>query len=98
MDSEGHAGLATAKGRKKPAASTTMTTNETLTIAPTVSNIVPARNEGASPADCRQSLVTQTGVPFEIIVVDDLPTDRTREIAESFSAQDAKVRVIEADP
>ena len=98
MDSEGHAGLATAKGRKKPAASTTMTTNETLTIAPTVSIIVPARNEEASLADCLQSLVTQTGVRFEIIVIDDHSTDRTREIAESFSSHDAKVCIIEADP
>ena len=98
MDSEGHAGLATAKGRKKPAASTTMTTSETLTIAPTVSIIVPARNEEASLADCLQSLVTQTGVRFEIIVIDDHSTDRTREIAESFSSHDAKVCIIEADP
>jgi glycosyltransferase involved in cell wall biosynthesis len=59
-----------------------------------VSIIVPARNEEASLGDCLQSLTTQTGVSYEIIVVDDGSTDRTREIAESF----AGVRVISAGP
>lgn len=61
---------------------------------PTVSVIVPARNEEVSLADCLQSLVSQSGVAFEIIVVDDHSTDRTPEIASSFP----KVQVIEADP
>jgi glycosyltransferase involved in cell wall biosynthesis len=61
---------------------------------PAVSVIVPARNEEACLADCLQSLVAQSGVPFEIIVVDDHSTDRTREIATSFP----EVRVIEAAP
>ena len=59
-----------------------------------VSIIVPARNEEASLADCLESLTAQTGVVFEIIVVDDGSTDRTREIAQSF----AKVRVISPEP
>ena len=71
-----------------------MVTTQTLAAQPQISVIVPARNEEASLADCLQSLVSQTGVPFEIIVVDDHSTDRTREIAESF----AGVRVIEAGP
>ena len=62
--------------------------------SPTASVVIPARNEEASLASCLESLVTQTGVDFEIIVVDDHSTDRTREIAESF----AKVRVVEAGP
>ncbi|HEY3972368.1 MAG TPA: glycosyltransferase family 2 protein [Candidatus Sulfotelmatobacter sp.] len=61
---------------------------------PLVSVIVPARNEEASLADCLQSLTTQSGVSFEIIVVDDHSTDRTREIAQSF----AGVQVVEAAP
>jgi glycosyltransferase involved in cell wall biosynthesis len=63
-------------------------------IAPQVSVIVPARNEEASLGACLESLVSQSGVDFEIIVVDDHSTDRTREIAESFP----KVQVIEARP
>jgi glycosyltransferase involved in cell wall biosynthesis len=59
-----------------------------------ISIIVPARNEEASLGECLQSLVCQTGVAYEIIVVDDGSTDRTREIAESF----AGVRVISGGP
>lgn len=58
-----------------------------------VSVIVPARNEEANIAACLRSLVGQPGVSYEIIVVDDHSTDRTRDIAEGFP-----VRVIEADP
>jgi glycosyltransferase involved in cell wall biosynthesis len=61
---------------------------------PAVSIVIPARNEEANLADCLQSLVSQTGVDFEIIVVDDASTDRTREIASSF----AGVRLITAEP
>jgi glycosyltransferase involved in cell wall biosynthesis len=61
---------------------------------PEVSIIVPARNEEASLGDCLQSLTAQTDVAFEIIVVDDGSTDRTREIAESF----AGVRIVSPGP
>jgi glycosyltransferase involved in cell wall biosynthesis len=61
---------------------------------PAVSIIVPARNEEASLGACLRSLLAQRGVEFEIIVVDDGSTDRTREIAQSF----AGVRVVEAAP
>src|SRR5271170_3921789 len=63
---------------------------------PAVSVIIPARNEEASLGACLQSLIKQNGAPLEIIVVDDHSTDRTREIALSFSSQ--QVRVIEAGP
>ena len=58
-----------------------------------VSVVVPARNEEASLADCLRTLVAQTAVSYEIIVVDDHSSDRTRAIAETFPAT-----VIEADP
>src|SRR3984885_4963452 len=64
--------------------------------APIVSVIIPARNEEACLGDCLQSLVTQSGVAFEIIVVDNHSTDRTREIAQSFSHDHDTVRVIDA--
>jgi glycosyltransferase involved in cell wall biosynthesis len=57
-----------------------------------VSVIVPARNEEASVKACLESLVGQEGVDFELIVVDDGSTDRTRDVAQSFS----RVDVIEA--
>ena len=65
-----------------------------MSSAPRVSVIVPARNEEASLGVCLKSLVEQGGVSFEVIVVDDGSTDRTREIAESFSG----VRVVSPGP
>jgi len=61
---------------------------------PEISIIVPARNEEATLGDCLASLIAQTGVAFEIIMVDDGSSDRTREMAQSF----AKVQVISAGP
>ncbi len=61
---------------------------------PVVSVIVPARNEETSLRACLESLAGQTGILFEIIVVDDGSTDRTREIAGSFPS----VKLIEAPP
>jgi GT2 family glycosyltransferase len=52
---------------------------------PVVSVIVPARNEEACLGFCLESLVSQTGVDFEIIVVDDASSDRTAEIARLFT-------------
>jgi glycosyltransferase involved in cell wall biosynthesis len=59
-----------------------------------VSVIVPARNEEACLGACLQSLASQAGVSFEIIVVDDGSTDRTAEIARSFHG----VRVVSPGP
>jgi len=69
-------------------------TGQTGTTAPVVSVIIPARNEEVSLGTCLESLVAQTRVDFEIIVVDDNSTDRTREIVASFP----KARLIEAAP
>jgi glycosyl transferase family 2 len=61
---------------------------------PEASVIVPARNEEECLGACLRSLVEQAGVGFEVVVVDDGSTDRTREIAESF----AGVKVVDAGP
>ena len=71
-----------------------MAAQSTIRERPLVSVIVPARNEEVCLGACLQSLVVQTGVSWEIIVVDDGSTDRTREIAQSFPG----VRVISAPP
>lgn len=71
-----------------------MQKSDPIAPQPTISVIVPARNEECSLGNCLSSLVTQAGIDFEIIVVDDGSTDRTREIAQSF----AKVRVIDPPP
>jgi Glycosyl transferase family 2 len=71
-----------------------MPATPTPTDPPAVSVIVPARNEEASLKNCLDSLVAQTNVASEIIVINDHSTDRTHEIASSFS--DKRVRVVEA--
>lgn len=73
-----------------------MAATDTVPGRPTVSVIVPARNEEACLTACLQSLLAQNGLAFDIVVVDDHSTDRTREIALSFPS--AQVRVIEAGP
>src|SRR5476649_2567166 len=65
-----------------------------LTSLLTVSVIIPARDEEACLGACLESLVAQSGVAFEIVLVDDHSTDRTREIASSFP----HVRVIDPGP
>ena len=54
--------------------------------------IIPARNEEDCLGRCLQSLMGQQGISFQITVVDDGSTDRTRAIAESFPG----VRVLRA--
>jgi len=71
-----------------------MGTRQSALQGPTVSIIVPARNEEASLKACLDSLVSQTGSDFEIIVVDDGSTDRTRAIAVAIPG----VKVIEPGP
>jgi hypothetical protein len=78
-----------------------MPATDTASGPPAVSVIVPARNEEACLGACLRSLISQNagannGLVSEIIVVDDHSTDRTREIALSFSS--SLVRVIEAGP
>ncbi len=59
-----------------------------------VSIIIPARNEERALGACLDSLLRQSGAAFEVIVVDDGSTDRTRALAESF----AGVKVLQAGP
>src|SRR5579864_8303872 len=70
-----------------------MTAGDPVSGRPMVSVIVPARNEEACLGRCLDSLVSQAGVSFEVTVVDDGSTDRTREIAQSFPG----VRVVDPE-
>ncbi len=71
-----------------------MSTLNVVAGRPEVSVIVPARNEEACLRACLDSLVGQSDVAFEIIVVDDGSIDRTREIAQSFR----EVKAIDPGP
>ncbi len=69
-----------------------------------LSVIIPARDEEANLAACLESLVAQAepifalGVDWELLVIDDASTDRTRAIAESFAAKHPGLRVLSAPP
>ena len=69
-----------------------------------LSVIVPARNEEASLPDCLASLVSQSepgfelGRHWELIVVNDASTDRTRSIAADFAGRHAGITVLDAPP
>jgi len=66
--------------------------------APSLSVIVPARNEERNIAACVRSLVAQTGTDVEVIVVDDRSTDGTRAILAQLEAEFANLRVVDGAP
>jgi cellulose synthase/poly-beta-1,6-N-acetylglucosamine synthase-like glycosyltransferase len=68
--------------------------NVWLSDDPVVSVIIPARNEELNIANCLDSIVRQTGIPFEIIVSDDDSSDRTADIAHAFE----HVRLVQPGP
>ena len=61
---------------------------------PSVTAIVPAKDEASTLADCLASVCDQDYPGLEILVVDDRSTDGTAAIAESFAARDPRVRLI----
>src|SRR4051812_8129426 len=61
---------------------------------PTVTIIMPAYNAERYLAQTLESVLRQTFVDFEVIVVDDGSADRTAEVAQQFVQRDARVRLI----
>lgn len=56
-----------------------------------VSIVIPAYNEENDISECIKSLINQSYKDFEIIIIDDGSTDRTREVVRQFK----KVKIIE---
>lgn len=65
---------------------------------PRVSILVPARNEEANIERCVTSLLAQDYPDFEVLVLDDESTDRTRSILESIAAGDPRLGVLAGRP
>jgi chlorobactene glucosyltransferase len=66
-----------------------------LADAPTLSIVVPARNEERNIVDCVRSLATQRGIDAEVIVVDDRSTDATRERLTGLQREVPALRVVD---
>jgi glycosyltransferase involved in cell wall biosynthesis len=66
-------------------------------MAPKVSVIVASYNNGRFLPACLGSLVQQTYVDFEVLVVDDCSTDNSLEIAQAYSQSDSRIRAIRTE-
>lgn len=64
---------------------------------PTLSIVVPARDEERSIERCIRSLLAQDFLDFEVIAIDDRSTDSTPQILERLAREDSRLRVIEGD-
>jgi chlorobactene glucosyltransferase len=66
--------------------------------APSLSIVVPARDEERSIERCVRSLVSQRGVESEVIVVDDGSTDATPALLARLAAEFPALRVVAGEP
>jgi glycosyltransferase involved in cell wall biosynthesis len=65
--------------------------------SPVVSVITPFYNTASYLAECIESVLAQSFVEFEYILVDNCSTDGSGEIAENYSRRDSRIRVIRRD-
>lgn len=61
---------------------------------PSIAIVIPAYNEEASIAKCLNACINQTSPADEIIVVDNLSTDKTADIVKEFQAEYPKANII----
>lgn len=69
----------------------------TRTDWPTLSLVVPARNEEANIEACLASLLEQDYPGLELIVVNDRSTDATGRIARELARKDARLQVVDVE-
>lgn len=63
---------------------------------PQISVLIPARNEAANIEAAVTSVLTQSDVELELLVLDDHSTDRTAEIVQKIASADPRLRLIAA--
>jgi glycosyltransferase involved in cell wall biosynthesis len=64
-------------------------------MKPIISICVPTYNGSQFLAECLDSILLQTFLNFELVIVDDRSSDRTVEIAQSYADKDIRITVIE---
>lgn len=65
---------------------------------PSVSVLIPARNEAERIEPCLQSVLRQQGVEFRVWVLDDRSTDGTGAIVGAYAARDPRVQLHTGEP
>jgi chlorobactene glucosyltransferase len=65
---------------------------------PSLSIVVPARNEEHQIEACVKSLLKQRYADFEVVVVDDCSEDRTPAILQRIAAENPRLRVVRGEP
>ncbi len=67
-------------------------------LLPSVSVLIPARNEEHSIGAALEAVLGSRGVDFEVIVLDDHSEDATAAIVQSYAERDPRVRLEKAPP
>jgi glycosyltransferase involved in cell wall biosynthesis len=62
---------------------------------PSVSIVIPARNEAGTIAVCLASILAQEYSDFEVLVVDGASTDQTANIVREYAQRDSRIRLLE---
>src|SRR5216683_3661441 len=64
--------------------------------APSVSIVIPCRNEAAFIGECLQSILDgDCGEPYEVIVADGRSTDGTPDLVRSLAAREVRIRLLD---
>ena len=66
--------------------------------APSISVLIPARNEKAAIGPAVRAALASQRVDLEVIVLDDHSTDGTAQIVREFAQHDPRVRLVQAPP
>ena len=74
-----------AQGLKRFRFTATMTPSRLIEDTPSVSVVIPARNESHAMTDCLQAVVNSTYPKLEIIVLNDSSADRTSALIKAFA-------------
>ena len=74
------------------------TRHKTAARLPKVSMLVPARNEEVTIERCIRSLLAQDYPDFEVLVLDDGSTDRTRAIVRALAGADPHLTALDGCP
>lgn len=66
-------------------------------LKPLISVVIPYHNSEAYIAACIESVVGQTYENIEIIAIDNLSTDGSREIVEKMQSEDSRIKIFDCD-